>query len=668
MTWSTVQRSTVTLKIDSPTVNFALSVYTGDQLATLTKVASTVATPQFTQTTRRSEGTLTFVAEPNTAYSFAVDGTEGRVGLFNLSLLAVDAAPGFSIQPESQFAETGNPATFAATTSSANPTTFRWQRLVNGQWENLREITPYSGVTTNTLVVAETNLAMDGDAFRLQLTDENGTSTSRVVTLTVTEFAIQQQEVLGTVNLDISEGIVNGDTYYARGLPAGLRIDPQTGVISGVITGQPGVYPVTYWATLNGVRTRSYVVVFRVAPFSPALVGGFEALLSSGTPALPKFLMRLTVTPRGQFTGRLFTVGQPREYAFRGGLTLDQTARTASATVAINRGRNETPLTLSFTMDEEDSTFTASLNESPSTVLASTTAGVALARFNALQLAPWAGRYTLALSAQSTFTPVPNPLGSGFAATTIAPESGLITLRGRLPDNTPITFSAPSAQNGSYRIARNLYQGIGNGGYLAGAFTVIPQTIGFGYEVPVAPANTLYWVKPERTRAQAFPDGFGPLSLAVRMSPWTPPVRDIAARLGLDPTGEMFVDILSPTIDNGEGNPRGLPVEVSIDTSNRIRRVSTLDSPLTINVNNDTGVFTGTFLVEDVIEGRPNPARRTLSVYGVMLQRTEPSPRGTPLGYGYFVIPPLPGSTAKTTTGQINFISNSPGAQPPGEP
>jgi hypothetical protein len=106
-----------------------------------------------------------------------------------LTVTSGPTGPTINTQPTSQAVTAPATATFTASlTASGGSVTYQWQRSTNSgsTWNN---VTTGTGGTTNSYTTAATTVsggnANNGDRYRLQGTDSNGTTTTNSVTLTV---------------------------------------------------------------------------------------------------------------------------------------------------------------------------------------------------------------------------------------------------------------------------------------------------------------------------------------------------------------------------------------------------------------------------------------------------------------------------------------------------
>lgn len=114
-----------------------------------------------------------------------VNGQPILTNFVNGAVLTNGTSPVITQQPQGQTVAETNTASFTVAATNANQ--FQWQTLSGTQWVNLQNVAPYSGVTTATLAVANTTLAMNGTQFRVLVSGNclPGT-TSQPVLLTVT--------------------------------------------------------------------------------------------------------------------------------------------------------------------------------------------------------------------------------------------------------------------------------------------------------------------------------------------------------------------------------------------------------------------------------------------------------------------------------------------------
>lgn len=687
MTWSSPTRSQVTLTTTNFIFDALIAVYTGDTLATLTKVAQ--STSGIEGQNRKS--TVSFIAEAGVAYHFAVDGSKSRAGAFNFSLQATTVKPGFLVKPASQTVYDSLSVTFSAVAATTDEPTYRWQLLPKGSkvWVDLTDDDVYRGTTTADLEITSAPLEFNGNRYRLAVTDSVGTGYSPPATLTVTEFRDTETEVLGTVSIDLATSSIPAPSpageedeipgyYYATGLPKGVTLDPVTGLISGKVTAKPGTYRVTYGSTTGKTKNpEQFVLIINVGAFAPLMSGSFEALLTEPSlNAFPVGKLAIKVASNGTFSGKYFQLSDASSYSVKGTLDLNQNSRTAGNPVdlpfTLSRGKNLPAYKLEFALVEPPSgsentyaSLEVALLDSESNVLGQTVSGIAVSRFTKTTPADWQGSYTTRLTdiAQTSIDLDGNyPYGSGYATGKIA-ATGALSLRGRLPDNTAFTANLPSSVKGNYLAAQRVHSA--RGGSLAGPINLEAQLasdfVTTRYRSSLSSNSELLWVKPVSPRDKLYAAGFGaaPLSFTVLMERWVAPSGNFRTSMGLSDTGEFRVNIASPTVNNNalttELNPYDLPIKLALAANGAVSVPYANSSSFTVKFTASTGAYTGSFVVtEPLVEGQTKATERKVTFSGVLFQSADIF-EGDVIGEGFFILPSLNPGTEPATTGLIDF-------------
>lgn len=683
-------RKSVTVKVTARLYAPVLAVYTGDALNNLKLVArGSASTSQ-----DGSVSTANFVAEDGVEYHFAIDGSDNKSGAFKLEFKATTVRPGFITQPVATTVEQNQTAILTATAAYTGDTvSYQWQRLPAGSktWGDISDDSTFGGTQTATLSILAT-LDMNNDRYRVRAEDSVGSSNSRAVLLTVTEFPAVSTEVLGTVNTTIAASSLpppsNGGTYFATGLPKGLTLDPETGAITGIATAKPGTYRVVYGTTDGKTKNpQTYVLQVIVAPFAPLLTGSFEALLvSPDAQAVPQGKLTLKVAANGSYTGSYFSLAEGKAYAYRGTVELNQAARSAGtpagSPVIISRGKSLSPLALELSLSEpispDDpeslSTLSASITDVNDVVLAIATDGVPTSRFNAANPAAWSGRYTISLTsptfiaAPATTTTPAIPLGSGYATGTIAANTGAFSLRGYLADGTLFTANLAGSRAATYRAGQRLY---GPGGSLGGKIKFTQALSGdlsvLSYHSDEASGSSLFWSKPTpptppTPSKKLYPAGFdsGAVKLTTVIEAWTNPAGNLRAALGLAAAGDMKVRIEAQIPQDGNNSDvYSLPVDVRLAANGALSFVSpnTNRTKFSVKFDQANGTFTGSY---ELAEASPAPGvkPRKVSFQGVLLKRPSLT-EGDVIGAGFAVVPPL-GVEEVTTAALIEFHAGPP--------
>ncbi|HUR57876.1 MAG TPA: immunoglobulin domain-containing protein, partial [Opitutaceae bacterium] len=138
---------------------------------------------------RLSAGTHTLRMEFDYLQALGESNEGDNVITKTITVIARNAAPSITVQPQSQTAAAGQTVTFAIG-ATGNPATFTytWQRMPAGSsvWSNVSNGGNYSGANTATLTVTGLTAAMTNDQFRcIAANGVSPAATSSAATLTV---------------------------------------------------------------------------------------------------------------------------------------------------------------------------------------------------------------------------------------------------------------------------------------------------------------------------------------------------------------------------------------------------------------------------------------------------------------------------------------------------
>lgn len=218
-----------------------------------------------------------------------------------LTVIAPAPAPPVVVtDPQDQTVNAGDTATFTASASGAPTPTVQWESSADqgGSW------TPVSGAVSSTLTFDAATLDQNGLLVRAVFTNVSGSVTTAAARLTVLAADIAPvitsgPPPAGTIGVDYAFTVTaTGDpvptfAITAGALPAGLSLDPITGVISGKPT-SAGTSTFTVTAQNRaGTDAREYTVVIAETvptpgPTTPATTD--PAPVSSSSPAATKDL------------------------------------------------------------------------------------------------------------------------------------------------------------------------------------------------------------------------------------------------------------------------------------------------------------------------------------------------------------------------------------------
>ena len=522
---------------------------------------------------------------------------------------------------------------------------FQWQRLPAGSkvWADIFDTDGYGGTGTSILTVPG-NRAASGDQYRCVMTVAGKSKITTAQLLTVQAAAPLVFRYSNAVSI-AGAGVVSGTTYFAKGLPTGLKINASTGEITGKITAKPGVYTFTTWSQ-NGVTTSAVVArMIVVQPFPSMMTGAFEGiLLNEGFVPLGK--VEVLVNSTGAFTGKLNYRGD-LVIALKGLFTLNADITSATATVDLGGGA-----ALALAIDRNNAlTGSLTIPGSPTEVY-SLTGGVKVGGYGTAQPAPWKGTYSMEFGDVHNYgsTEVPLPVGDGHAAGVIAP-TGVLQVKGKLADGTALTGSFASDALGTYRAFFMPYKRVWS---LVGGFWSLssrgdqPTT----YHVASGAGQDFYWAKSGGSTDKLYPAGFGLLGLNISVEPWSRPadLSALASKLGLGSGRTLTLLVSGDDLSNGGANAYGLPLSVTLAGSGTsVTLTGSGSSPLTAKVNLVDGSFVGSIK----LAASGSAPARVVPIEGTLQQLVAPA-AGSVVGGGSFSLPGVT-KTQPTLVGLIRL-------------
>jgi hypothetical protein len=488
--------------------------------------------------------------------------------------------------------------------------------------------------------------------------------------------------------------------FTAKGLPEGLKIDPDSGIISGEPTRAVQNAPITITCT-NPVGTTTLQTKLTIHPFPVGALGTFHGLvarvtsdtLGQGGPEWSKAdlgaRLELQTTATGAFTGKLLngsTVGFAGQLAFNG-----DKLSCSDVKVPVG-GKDEPPCYLWLTIDPASQTFIGGLSLIPADVGADpeVSARVGGWRNAWSKTAPalrYAGVYNFTLTPANVANPQDAPSGVSFGSS-VVPTSGTFNISGMLADGTTFTCNTFLGPDGQFLIYQPIYKAPGS---LIGAFQIrqpaATATAGAATItlLPDDPTSTLplfacSWSKPNQSDPQGklYPRGYQPIILNVEGGLYLPPESGAVVMDLFDTQENALLEFI--TIDR-EFSPQILTIS---STGKTTFPPGADGNPMQMSVtlNAATGQFSGAFTRRDEDPDRPplyddNTGRliraqgyfaRSGRFFGVI----SPSVSSGLVGRGFFLLPALPDPTVSppVTTANARTLSNSlslyqSNAQPP---
>ena len=547
--------------------------------------------------------------------------------------LTVNHAPAFSATPTSRTVALGSSVTFSAAASGHPAPTYVWKKdgvLLAGQNGPTLTLDPVTFAAAGRYVVTAINSVSPAGV------------PAPAATLTVlvpAPAAIVDPGTLRTgsqVAWDLAGGapVPAGLVYKAAGLPAGLKLDPATGCITGVVTAAPKTFTVTTWAQAGAIKSAVNTATLVIGAFPAALVGSYEALLhADDEAAFPAGKVSLKVAANGAFSGTLLA-DERAAFTLKGSLALAADNASGSASLTLSRGKTLPAYLLEVSASTAAPALSATLS------LGAARVGVSTDGARILAAAPVgaAGPYTVLLAAPTNLGAVAgHPLGDGHATATISAK-GILALSGKNADGTKLAGSFPLGADHAYRVYAKPYALVG--GYLAGTLPLSPRAdAATRWHVAPAAGSDVYWRKPDPVAATTnYADGFGPLALTVRLEPWTKlsKTTTLAPLLGLaGASGDLTLALAATGLANDDTDLYGLPKQLALSAANTFAVVGDNTSArFTAKVNPATGALSGGFMLKAI----PPVAKRTVVCSGVLLQAAPADLPGL-VGGGFFLLP-----------------------------
>jgi hypothetical protein len=505
-------------------------------------------------------------------------------------------------------------------------------------------------------------------------------------------------------------------SFSATGLPAGLRIDPNTGIISGIPTTAVANALVTITAT-NPLGSTSVQSLMTVLPFPAAALGTFHGLVDR-VQQLPEDVftpwpraemgarIELQTTATGGFSGKLLN---GTTLPFSGQLSFDDTGILSGRTAVTQATSGLPKLQLQIVFDLEEQTFSGTLGNQDSTLepdpfdpnpMVGTFVSVwgwRNAWSPATPATEYLGRYNFTLGSDSSGDPMFTPEGTGFG-TFVSIASGTFNVTGMMPDGTAFicnTFLGPDGQVLLYQplfknpgslhgaIKANLQVDDGSSGNPPG-LDPLPPTISTLQATSETNPEGLRcsWNKPYQSDAKdkLYRVGFPTTYMLVDGGLYTPPepgaivmnLPDVALNAELQfysstassefPSQDLTIPSTGkPSVPTGANNPM----------------------KLTFTLNAATGQFNGAFTQKDEDPNRPplyndvtgrliRPQgyfSRNARYFGIIINSAELGGGGPSVlvGSGLFTIPQLPTietdppvttANAQTLSGRLVFARN----------
>jgi len=466
-------------------------------------------------------------------------------------------------------------------------------------------------------------------SFRAYAVNEAGITYSAVASFTPPVLIEPEfpDSVVGQ-EFEFTLGLATGTTVTAKGLPAGLKLNGKTGVISGRFS-TPGVYQVLLTAKGPGGITTSYISTFIVQALPKAAVGTFIGLIS------PDLILNegtggrvdLTTTSQGSYTLKVTQL--TKTTTVKGFLTTavetipSLTANLADGSVITLDLIADDLLDGLYTVDE-DSVAITGWRRTFDKVLNPAAAEM--------------GYVGVALEIDSADLDNPDvPQGTGFAGITIGVD-GSVKYTGKAADGSALTGTGFLGPNGETLIYVPLYKKLGS---IAGIITQNLDPAGKYAENSYT--GTVFYAKPATTGVlYPEPVSLVPLNVEGKYLATTTKGLVLGLPSGNDPSTLDFsgagieAAALNPDLTDSVTLPRpGL--KILFPTPGSAQNLART----TVALSSSTGSLTGGFTLQD------GALKRSVKYQGMIIRRMD----GATTANGYFLLPQLPvgNESIKTT-------------------
>lgn len=513
---------------------------------------------------------------------------------------------------------------------------YQWFKV--GTAEPLANGAKFTGVTTKALGVLSVQAADSGEYFcRITVGETNVNSGARFLKVFTAAPELNEPALLLIPSAEIGTTYsfqipVLGDAsqaplaYAAKGLPAGLKVDAKTGLITGRPTKVAANIAVTFTVTNKvGTDTANATMSVLASPELTGLAGSYAGAIdrAPGSSIVGAELggrFELTLTTLGALTGKVYVGAEL--IAVKGVIELDGALPSATL-IAVRKG-GLTPLNIEFEIN--GSAITGSISNTVSEVGFSGFRNV-----YSKTLSPatdYVGLYNFGIGFAEGNVNLGDdtiPQGAGYGSFTVAPD-GKLTIKGKTADGEAYTTASFIGPDGQAFLFQTLYKTVAKGS-IHGRLTIA--------EVGKVITGTATQSRPfdssvkQRTYAAGFSVTSPASAFVIVGGAYTAPVAPLVL---LNKAANTVVEL---TFEEGAAGAEAAEADITLLAANKLT-IGTNTAKTKLVVNAKTGLITGSFALAD---------KRAGKFEGVVI------PDGSQLiGIGSFI---LPEATPSITTSKI---------------
>jgi hypothetical protein len=355
------------------------------------------------------------------------------------------------------------------------------------------------------------------------------------------------------VTFNFDRLITTGQTVKLSGkLPTGLKYTPETGLLTGTISGKASVYQTV--VQIYSGRTLVHTIPFpiTVLDFPSSLIGNFDAILEDADEN-PKGALHLTITKSNAWSATLESAGSGKRSA-KGTFILGEGLPTALIIADFPATSTALAETILLTLDGDVPNFTGTHNHG-------TLRGFRLASGTELPATPSVCTVVLDAGDQDGIS---SPAGFGWLKGSVS-KAGIGALKGILGDGTAARITLRVSPSGQAVLWAQPYSN--KNSRIGGIVTL--SNIGLSSGDDDVLAEGLQWLKLAEAKTLSYPNGFGPLVVNLVSSRWIPPstASSLGASLGWRNERTVSAIIQGAGISNQElqATTKLLPTEFTMN-------------------------------------------------------------------------------------------------------